>query len=316
MRRTRSALRTVTTAVAALALTASLGTAAQADTYTWDASGYGWRVIENGHQYTSPFGTHAVQGSSATPEKAFSVAHLQLGGGRGVLGYPTSTSTYDDIEQLLFETAGYSGVGQYQQFERGVIYGLDAERTDGTPVVNTSVVRGGTSPFRSVHAATGGGTGALGYPLGNEVRQASGYWYQPFLGGQIYVSPRGAFPVDSRWGGFDYTQRGGGTSDIGYPVGNLQIQGLDHAYQRFERGIMYTSLGCWGCDTGLVGWAVKGGFLEAHAARGGGTGSLGYPKGNEFFDTTTRTWSQVFERGRIHIGPAGTRYEMGVFWEL
>ncbi|GMA31934.1 LGFP repeat-containing protein [Litorihabitans aurantiacus] len=101
-------------------------------------------------------------------------------------------------------------------------------------------------------------SGALGYPLGNEVRQASGYWFQPFLGGQIYVSPRGAFPVDSWWGG----------------------------------------------------------FLEAHAARGGGTGSLGYPKGNEFFDTTTRTWSQVFERGRIHIGPAGTRYEMGVFWEL
>lgn len=312
---TRDLGRAAAGVVIAIGLSTVSVASAQADDYTWDADGYGWRSIETGYQYTSPYGTHAVQGTSVTPERAFSDAHVGRGGGRGELGYPTSDLAYQDLEHLLFESAGYAGLGRFQEFERGVIYGLDAERTDQVPVVGTYVVKGGVSPFRSVHGATGGGSGFLGYPLGNEARQSAGYWYQAFMGGQIYVSPRGAYPVFFDWGGFEYTERGGGTSDIGYPVGSVQIQGDYYSYQQFERGIVYASLGCWGCDTGLYGYVVKGGFLEAHAARGGGTGSMGYPKADETYDSFTRTWTQVFERGRIEIGPSGTRYVMGKFWD-
>lgn len=107
---------------------------------------------------------------------------------------------------------------------------------------------------------------------------------------------------------------GGGTSAIGYPVARHVQQGSHYAYQQFERGILYSVPDCYACDVSPRGVVVRGGFIAAHGARGGGTGTLGYPRENETFNAGTRTWTQIFERGRIEIGPNGTRYYMGKFW--
>ncbi|GMA31931.1 LGFP repeat-containing protein [Litorihabitans aurantiacus] len=233
----------------------------------------------------------------------------------GAVGYPTSSQIGQTTSVYIAEGYGYDLDGAYQIFERGAIYGSRVTDYYGeVDASGTFVVKGGSSPFKAVHDSVGGGGGFLSYPISNEVRQAPGYWYQEFLSGDIYVSPSGAFPVYWYWGGYDYNQMGGGSSAIGYPTGNLVVQGSHYAYQRFERGILYTLPDCYACDLPPIGVPVKGGFISAHAARGGGSGSLGYPRSAETYNSSTRTWTQVFERGRIEIGPGGTRYFTGKFW--
>lgn len=302
-------------ATVAIVVGAAFAAPAQAEVYNWDAPNYGWRTIENGHEYTSPRGTHVVTGGGITPARAFSSAHAGAGGGRGALGYPTTGQVGEITSVYAAEGYGFDVDGAYQIFERGAIYGSRITDYYGeVDYSSTVVVKGGSSPFKSVHDAAGGGDGFLSYPIDGEVRQAPGYWYQEFLSGDIYVSPAGAYPVYRYWGGYDYSVIGGGGSAIGYPTGNLVVQGSHYGYQRFERGILYSVPYCYECDFNPLGVVVTGGFIPAHAARGGGSGSLGYPRSPETYNAGTRTWTQIFERGRIEIGPGGTRYFTGKFW--
>ncbi|WP_284250668.1 LGFP repeat-containing protein [Litorihabitans aurantiacus] len=288
---------------------------AHANAYTLDGPNYGWRSVDGGHEYSSPRGTFSVTGFRDTPSRAFSAAHRSAGGGRGALGYPTTRQIPERNEVYLAEGYVFDVDGAYQVFERGVVYGSRTVDNQGFfDLSTTAVVRGGQSPFRAVHDSTGGGSGSLSYPIGDEVRQAGNYWYQVFLLGVIYVSPSGAYPVYDNWGGFNYTARGGGSGPLGYPTARHVQQGSHYAYQTFERGILYAVPPCYECDASPIGIEVRGGFIDAHAARGGGTGSLGYPRWNETYNSSTRTWTQIFERGRIEIGPGGTRYVMGKFW--
>ncbi|WP_284249279.1 hypothetical protein [Litorihabitans aurantiacus] len=75
-----------------------------------------------------------------------------------------------------------------------------------------------------------------------------------------------------------------------------------HAYQRFERGIVY--------ERTVGGTAssaqVRGGFVAAHASAGGGSGSVGYPIGEELVAwSSPREWIQHFERASIYVNGYG-----------
>lgn len=265
---------------------------------TADAPGWTWERVSGGVRYASPLGTYLVPDSGGVVAE-----HGRLGGGRGELGYPTGPLRSD------------SG-GSYQTFERGVVYASWR---------GTFAVKGGASPFARVHGAHGGGSGSeLGYPAGREVRQASGYWYQPFSSGVVYVGPGGAYAVTARSSaGFDAEQsagathqfHGGGGGALGYPVSGRVSEGGRYSYQRFERGVIYCGgySEPWLRELSPACAAVRGGFVGLHAAQGGGRGALGYPMLDEIrWETDCEgqpqplVWEMIFERGSITVTASGS----------
>lgn len=182
-----------------------------ADAWSWNATGWGYRVIPAAVVYTSPRGTFVV------PDAFTGTLHRQRGGGTGVLGYP--------VGKYVPQAVGYG----YQQFERGIVYYGPAGAHD---------VRSG--PIATVHGATGGGGGTLGYPVADQVDQGGGYWYQVFERGVIYSSPRGTFAVDDSRIDALHRSLGGGGGSLGYPVGATRTVGTERA-QTFERGTIQTS---------------------------------------------------------------------------
>ena len=281
------ALAAATSLVLAGGVLAGAAAPAGADpgAWTWDAPGWGYSYDDEylgDIWYTSPHGEFLVLGD----DWGFVAAHGALGGGRGALGYPTR----DVVEQHL----GGLDYGYYQVFEGGVVYDSAA---------GTFAVLDG-SPTGRVHRAHGGGGGTLGYPAGDPVQQAPGWWYQQFTEGYAYAGPRGAYAVV---GLADYVHRAeGGGGGIGYPVEDPRWDAPSFSYQRFERGIIYCNPSRFGPQTCS---AVKGGFVGAHGSQGGGRGRLGYPEANEVFSPAQGTpsgyWSQSFQGGRIRIATTG-----------
>lgn len=268
-----------------------LGTAATAaadpsppkpDAWRWDAPGWGYQVTQDGQWYTSPRGQYHVndRGGYLAPSP-----HRTWGGGTGVLGYPTAPLREERVPHGI-------GLGRYQTFERGVIYdganGIWGTRDD--------------SAITSVHRALGGGGGPLAYPLGNVVQDAPGWTYQRFESGTIYSSSNGTVAVPA---GFDREHRAeGGGRAMGYPTRTVNVDAPGYSWQSFERGIIYCRDLC---------FAVTGAYRTMHDARGGGTGSLGYPISLATYDGARRTWYQQFERGAVVRGPGGDTVVPGTY---
>lgn len=253
----------------------------QAATGPWitEAAGWRYRTVDTGTQYESPRGSYTVRAPY------FDARHRSLGGGRG-LGYPLS------------EEVNVGGGAYLQPFERGVIHVTRGVAT---------VVLTGSDPIGAVHTAAGGGTGSLGFPLADAVAQNRTFSYQRFQNGVVYASPAGAYAVQSSGRpGSDvlatHTARGGGSGDLGYPVSRFVREAAGHGYQRFERGVVYERI----VGSSASSAVVRGGFLPAHAATGGGRGSLGYPISDESVVwVSPREWAQDFERGTIYINSFG-----------
>lgn len=219
-----------------------------------------FQVFENGVVYGSPAGTLAVVAG-------WDDRHRTFGGGGGVLGYPTSPVVAEGQSRA------------FQIFERGVLYSSAA----GIVAVTGSI--------DSTHRARGGGLGELGYPTQVLEMQNTAFGFQVFERGVIYASPRGVHvvgaPIDAA-----HRRTGGGSGALGYPVAGKVFQGGSNAYQVFERGVVYDS------PNGV--FPVTGGLDEAHRARGGGGGALGYPRGV----ATLRgagTQCQSFDRGNLAL---------------
>ena len=265
----RSQLRRALTPVAALSLAASaVIAAAPSAEAAADAPGWTWELDSAGVSYTSPWGTWHVSDPYLSGE------HARTGGGRGSLGYP--------VGPQVQEVPGY----WYQRFERGVVYAGPR----GTHAVADLWIR-------TEHARLGGGGGSLGYPASSEVRQAAAHRYQEFERGVVYAGPSGTYPV---LGSIDAKHRswGGGTGTLGYPTSAARQDGPGYSYQVFERGIVYSGRhGTFVVDDDTV--------RRVHAARGGGSGALGYPS-SDTFGTGQRF--QHFERGTIY----GTGGQPGV----
>lgn len=232
-----------------------------------DAPGWTYDVGGSGVTYSGPYGTWTVPAPFLTAE------HGRLGGGRGSLGYPIGPET------------SQGGGHWYQRFERGVIYAGPR---------GTHAVQG---PFVTAeHARLGGGGGALGYPVGPQVRQATAHWYQQFERGVVYSGPGGTFAVQGDVGA-RHAAAGGGGGVLGYPTSGVRVDGPGYSYQSFERGAIYSGrFGTFAVD--------DAGVRSLHAARGGGTGSLGYPT-SDTYGSGQRF--QHFERGTAY-GSGGTAH--------
>lgn len=270
-----TALIALTGAVLPPASAAAAVPAPAADRWSWDAPGWGWQFTPDGYWHTSPHGTFHVDNVAGYRAPG---RHRALGGGTGVLGYPTSALTEQrGIPQGI-------STGRFQQFERGVVY----DSAYGTFVTLAS------SSITDLHRAQGGGTGATGYPTSEVVQEATGWSYQRFAVGVVYSSPRGTFSVLH---GFDRNHRAeGGGRVMGYPTTPERLDAPGYSWQLFERGAVYCQDQC---------YSVMGDFRGVHDSRGGGTGSLGYPLSLATYDGAKRTWFQQFERGAVLSGPGG-----------
>lgn len=285
----KASTRRLTTGLLALTLSASLiGAAvpANAAEWTWDAPGWGWDVVDGSTGgtaviYTSPYGEHTVPGTGYEGNTFdFAGTHGAYGGGRGALGYPRSTVVPQGFNVYLEDRMS----GAYQIFERGVVYGSDF----GTYALLNN------QPTTAVYNAQGGGGGTAGYPVESAVQQAPGWWYLSTSNATIYTSPRGGFAVTGEADVEHIFSQGGGGGAIGYPTGPRRVDAPGYSYQTFERGVIY-------CNPSGACWTVKGGFLKHHSSQGGGTGWLGYPVDNEYYEASEGFWFQEFERGFVVI---------------
>ncbi|GMA30626.1 D-alanyl-D-alanine carboxypeptidase family protein [Litorihabitans aurantiacus] len=154
------------------------------------------------------------------------------------------------------------------------------------------------APFVSAeHARTGGGRGAIGYPVGPQVSESPRYWYQRFERGVVHAGPRGTYTVHAPYVAAEHARSGGGGGVLGYPVTSQIRQGARHWYQDFERGGIYAG------PSGT--YSVSGAIDAKYRSWGGGTGVLGYPAGPAASDGPGYSY-QRFERGVIYSGRHGT----------
>ena len=279
-RRLLTAIAAVAVALGSGALAAPAASADPSGNWTWDAPGWGYeRVDWEGIWYTSPRGTHLVPDNF----RNFDDVHGSVGGGRGALGYPTTGAREQAWGDL-------DATGDYQKFERGVIYGS----FEGTFVLLNG------SGITQAYNRHGGGTGALGYPAGHEVQQAPGWWYRAFSDGHVYASRYGSYPVIGDLDSEHRYQGGGG--GFGYPTASRRQDGPGFGYQKFQGGVIYCLPATQSYESC---YTVRGGFVAAHSRLGGGTGRVGYPISNQYYSPWSGSWVQYFERGTIEIYNSG-----------
>ena len=250
--------------------------------WTYDAPGWGWQLETYPEDestrtvwYTSPHGTFTVPGGWTQ----MSQWHRLHGGGRGVLGYPVSSTSSEQLTDVV-------DVGIFQRFERGILYSSDG----GAHATRYA------DALTQVHRSLGGGRGSLGYPTSDVNTQAAGFRYQTFRHGVAYSSPVGTFGV---WGALNQRHRshGGGTG-LGYPTSHRVQESRTHYYQVFERGVVY----CFALTRDQDGCSVvTEPFRTMHAARGGGSGDLGYPIHEARFSDGRLV--QTFEGGTLVATP-------------
>ncbi len=210
----------------------------------------------------------------------------------GPLGYPVAA------EQAL-----PGGAGVVQRFQRGDVYWTAAKYG--------ALLYGG---IRSAWVDSGGGSGPLGYPAGDEAPTADGSGrVQEFASGAVYWSPaRGAFPVR---GGIrtGWAAEGAELGPAGYPTGSEKAVGDGRgSVQHFERGYFY-----WSAATGAV--RVGGAVRRTYVDSGGPTGRLGYPTRAETDTVDGSGRVQQFQNGAIYWSAAtGARTLRGAIaraWE-
>ncbi|MGY1703285.1 LGFP repeat-containing protein [Geodermatophilus sp. SYSU D00697] len=167
------------------------------------------RSYQHGWIYWSPStGAHPLLGATLT-------RWLALGGAGGRLGYPTADPT-----------CGAAAVGCQQSFQRG--------RLLRDPATGTWISSG---PLITKWTALGGGSSALGHPVGDQVCNTTGtVCRQQFQRGWLYwTSVAGARPLSgailAKW------QQLGGASRLGYPIGDpYRSNGV--LAQRFQKGTL------------------------------------------------------------------------------
>lgn len=200
----------------------------------------------------------------------FFYKHESIGGVGGYLGYP--------VENVRRSSDGLS---TYVNFERGRIYhygGLDVE------------IHGAVFDH---HERIGGVRGALRYPASDLFPVGDGrgktQWFQ---GGIVwYTTTTGA---QGLWSSVldRYLQNGNARGYLGYPKSSMKsVIDFRGSFAHFEKGDIYASP-----QTGAH--QVHGAVLSYYLARGGPTGSLGYPT-TELDPPGAARRYQSFERGRI-----------------
>ncbi|MGY1783997.1 hypothetical protein ACI8AB_03275, partial [Geodermatophilus sp. SYSU D00698] len=214
--------------------------------------------------YWSPAsGAHAISG-------AIQSAWMARGFENSLLGYPVGP-----------EVAAANGAGRRQDFQGGVI--LWSEATGAWPV------RGG---IRTAWVLDGGESGALRFPVSDEVQAADGVGtYQLFQGGAVYWSPfTGAHPVRGGIRGV-WGTLGAETGVLGYPAGpEVATPDGVGVQQTFQRGVVL-----WTPATGAqpVWGAIRSAWDRT------GSAALGYPLAAEQPGPGGVGAVQRFQRGSV-----------------
>lgn len=203
----------------------------------------------------------------------------QTGFENGGLGYPVTD-----------EVAGLRNGGVYQNYQGGAIL--------WSPATGAHVSVGA---IRDTWAGTGFESGALGYPVTDEIGGLrNGGVFQNYQGGAIIWSQATGARVSmgairNMWAATGY--EGGG---LGYPVTN-EVSGLRNGgvYQCYEGGCIL-----WSPSTGAA--ISMGGIRSIWASTGFESGRLGYPTSNEYSTGPGGAVAQNYQGGTIHWGPTGS----------
>jgi uncharacterized protein with LGFP repeats len=229
------------------------------------------------------FQYHAWFGNPVTIDGAFEIreAYAASGGAAGPLGAEAKT---------LVCAVGTTRC--WHEYVNGYITWTHA---GGTVVVSGVIA----DRYREI----GGPTGSLGYALSPvtsfEVAGNGNGEAQAFSGGYLYSSAAGTYRVkagtqlESAW-----IAQGWIRGELGWPTADLTCIASGACSQEFQHGALVAS------PDGAV---VEGAIADAYFARGGYSGSLGYPVGRaDTFATPNGTGSvQVFQGGYLYSSVAG-----------
>jgi uncharacterized protein with LGFP repeats len=198
-----------------------------------------------------------------------------LGGPRGGLGYPTST------------TREANASGTVTHFEHGAIYlSPDAKAVEVTGAV-----------LRVYKRLGGPGGSRLGFPVSPASGRSDGSYRQRFEHGVI-VGPnrRRVYAVRDEIRGRWVGEAGGLKGSWGYPVGHTEVASEVGLWNGFQHVVAY-----WSDRTG-VHWMGRGPIYRRYRMEGGSAGQLGFP----VIDQTTTSAGLLrvrFENGTITHDP-------------
>ena len=197
------------------------------------------------------------------------------GGLAGSLGSPASApATY---------TAS-SITGSIQYFTKGLVM--------SSSVSGTAAVLNGR--MRDEWGNRGGAGGSLGWPVNAQENVLSGA-RQRFRGGYLYVPQTGsALVVGGAYA--EYWASGSTMNKVGAPVANSvpwTAKGITGSYQDFVKGMVLSS-----SETGTHA-VLNGAMRNEWGSRGGSTGSLGWPTGEQ--ESISGGIRQAFQFGTLSI---------------
>lgn len=198
---------------------------------------------------------------------ALAQVYANSGGPAGSLGYPIS------------DEASHGADRASQRFQGALVY--------WTP----SAVRRVFGGMLTTYLGSGGPSGPLGAPVGDEVTDGQGGTSQSFEGGTTFWSAATGGKTVMNPIRSIYLAAGGPTGTYGYPVGEATAFGTDGVSQTFLNGMITTS------PTGTQ--RVSGGILAAYVALGGPRGEMGAPVSAEIAEGNLGA-SQTFAGGKIY----------------
>ncbi|WP_159700753.1 GDSL-type esterase/lipase family protein [Arthrobacter sp. 18067] len=211
--------------------------------------GGAWQAFERGFVVWSPAtGAHPSMG-------AIRERWRRAGMEEGELGYPATD-----------EALGLKSGGSSQEYQRGTII--------WSPATGAKAL---TGAIRSYWSSTGGQDGALGYPVGEEVRQ-NNFVYQLFQGGTVYWSAAtGAHSTTHGDVHNRYNQLGGAAGQLGLPLTD-KLPRAGGLVQQFANGwlvwgpatgariVGHPTYKVWSINPGEFGWPVKDMWADGRGA--------------------------------------------------
>ncbi|MCP1415073.1 GDSL-type esterase/lipase family protein [Paenarthrobacter sp. A20] len=211
--------------------------------------GGAWQAFERGFVVWSPAtGAHPSMG-------AIRERWRRAGMEEGELGYPATD-----------EALGLKSGGSSQEYQRGTII--------WSPATGAKAL---TGAIRSYWSSTGGQNGALGYPVGEEVRQ-NNFVYQLFQGGTVYWSAAtGAHSTTHGDVHNRYNSLGGAAGQLGLPLTD-KLPRAGGLVQQFANGwlvwgpatgariVGHPTYKVWSITPGEFGWPVKDTWTDGRGA--------------------------------------------------
>jgi uncharacterized protein with LGFP repeats len=246
-----------------------LGFPITSDAPTPDGRGFSVR-FESGDVWWSPAtGAQVLTGASLAE-------YRRTGASSGPLGFPTTSDARTE-----------DGRGYVVRFQGGDVWWSGA--------TGPQVVRGA---ILATYRATGGSSGALGFPTTSDARTPDGRGYVVhFQNGDIWWSPTTGPQLVAGEILRTWLALGGPGGTLGFPVTSDAPTADRRGYVvRFQGGDVW-----WSPVTGAR--AVTGGLAAAYHARGGSSSTLGFPTSHTY--TLPAGSRNDFQGGTLTLSPAG-----------